>query len=432
MRTRDEHLFGPGPKRILSLDGGGVRGLATLGMLRSVEATLRARVRPELRETFRLSDYFDLIGGTSTGGLIASLLALGYSVEAIVAIYLELAPKVFGKSRWLQGIKAKFDSRALQTVIDDILGQFLKSAGGNPKDLPVLRFDTELLRTGLALVTKRIDRGSVWILTNNPKTKYWDPKAPQWEAHFKSLGRARDFYPNRDYQLATIIRASASAPFYLDGIGLDISENEHGHFLDGGVSPFNNPAQELFLMTTLKSHGPHWHPDGVSPYGFGWETGADKLMLLSLGTGEWRLRIDAREFERRNMLSQTGEALLSIIDDANVSANTWLQALSENPKAATINGNLEQMHNLRIVNEPLLSFRRLSPRIEADWLTKLDAKFDFTTGEIAKTRELDHSAKANLERLLAIGTATGTREIDADDFPAVFDIPEMQGVRLFA
>ncbi len=68
MRSRDEHLFGPGPKRSLSLDGGGVRGLITLGMLKRVETLLRERMPADKQAAFRLRDYFDLIGGTSTGG----------------------------------------------------------------------------------------------------------------------------------------------------------------------------------------------------------------------------------------------------------------------------------------------------------------------------------------------------------------------------
>ena len=42
-RTRDEHLFGPGPKRILALDGGGIRGALTLGYLKRIEEILRQR-----------------------------------------------------------------------------------------------------------------------------------------------------------------------------------------------------------------------------------------------------------------------------------------------------------------------------------------------------------------------------------------------------
>ncbi len=426
MRTRHEHFFGAGPKRILSLDGGGVRGLVTLGMLLQVEAILRKRMPPEQRASFRLCDYFDLIGGTSTGGIIASLLALGYDVDSIIKLYLRLAPAIFGRKRLFQGVRSKFDSAALERGIHDTLADFLEKSGRDPKDINVLRMSSDLLRTGLALVTKRIDRGSVWVLTNNPNSKYWDPRADLWADHFQSLGRDRDFYPNSDYPLSTIIRASASAPFYLDGVGIDISKSEHGHFLDGGASPFNNPAQELFLMTTLKSFGHTWPAEGYSPYGFKWETGADNLFLLSLGTGTWRLRLDGREFSKAWALNQARAALISIIDDASLSATTWLQAMSESPRASSINGNLEEMHGLRLVKEPLLTFRRVSPRLEAEWLAALDERFKFTPGELEKTREMDHSAAANLQRLLQIGTACGTRDILADDFPPAFDLPEMQ------
>ena len=264
----------------------------------------------------------------------------------------------------------------------------------------------------------------MWVLTNNPKHKYWDPTSNLWAKHFETLKRDRDFYPNSDYPLATIIQASASAPFYLDGVSLEISPKQTGHFLDGGVSPFNNPAQELFLMATLKAYGPDWNDDNVSPHGFHWETGADQLFLLSLGTGTWRVRIDGEAFRKMWTVHQAKAALLSIIDDASLAGTTWLQSLSECPGASNINGNLEEMHCLRIVKEPLLSFRRLSPRLERDWLEKLE--LNFTPGELDKTRELDHSAKANLDRLLAIGTACGERDIKSEDFAPAFDLDDMK------
>ena len=63
--TREQHLFGPGPKRILALDGGGIRGVISLGILKAIETLLAARA-PN-KEDFRLAHYFDLIAGTSTG-----------------------------------------------------------------------------------------------------------------------------------------------------------------------------------------------------------------------------------------------------------------------------------------------------------------------------------------------------------------------------
>ena len=82
----------PGPKRLLALDGGGIRGLVTVGYLARIEALLRER---HGRNDLVLADYFDLIGGTSTGSIIATGLALGWEVARIRELYLELGEKAF-------------------------------------------------------------------------------------------------------------------------------------------------------------------------------------------------------------------------------------------------------------------------------------------------------------------------------------------------
>src|SRR4051812_50173290 len=64
LTRRDRHLFGPGPKRILSLDGGGVRGALTVAFLMRLEELLDK----ETGTRVRLGDYFDLIGGGPSGG----------------------------------------------------------------------------------------------------------------------------------------------------------------------------------------------------------------------------------------------------------------------------------------------------------------------------------------------------------------------------
>ena len=68
--TRDQHFTEPGAKRILALDGGGLRGILTLGILRHIEAVLAERHGQDT--SFRLCHYFDLIAGTSTGAIIGS------------------------------------------------------------------------------------------------------------------------------------------------------------------------------------------------------------------------------------------------------------------------------------------------------------------------------------------------------------------------
>ena len=88
-----DRLAKPDPKRILSLDGGGIRGVLSLGFLERIEAILRERYgQPDLR----LCDYFDLIGGTSTGAIIATGLALGMDVAEVKQCYLDIGHRIFG------------------------------------------------------------------------------------------------------------------------------------------------------------------------------------------------------------------------------------------------------------------------------------------------------------------------------------------------
>jgi patatin-like phospholipase/acyl hydrolase len=93
--------------RVLSLDGGGAKGFYTLGILRRIEALIGCP----------LHERFDLIFGTSTGSIIASLLALGKSVEEILVIYNEHVPTVMKKS----GAHAR--STALAALSSEVYGE---------------------------------------------------------------------------------------------------------------------------------------------------------------------------------------------------------------------------------------------------------------------------------------------------------------------
>lgn len=415
----DDHLFAPGRKRILSLDGGGVRGLVTIGLLERVETILAAR-SPEPRE-FRLSDYFDLIGGTSTGGIIATLLALGYRTREIRELYRDLCPKIFTQSIWRQLMSvgfvtsSKFDPSALDREIAGVLADVMRRAGRSGQAEPTL--GTDLLRTGLALFTKRIDTGAVWNLTNNARSRYWDPDSLHWTS--EDTGDNRRFFANRDYSLRHLVRATASAPFYLDAVDIDIDPEQRGLFLDGGVSPFNNPALQLFLMATLR----HFDAQGratMSPFGFDWQNGADNIFLLSIGTGGWRKRQLAARYRRSTNIWKAMSALIGVIDDCMKTSDVWLQALSEPADPHHIDAELGLMRNLRVTREPLLTFKRVNPQLEPAWL---EAELGLALGQRAldNTRALDNAKPANLTRLAEIGTKAGERLISEADLPALFD-----------
>ena len=113
--TLEEHLFAPGPKRILALDGGGVKGIVTIAFLEKIEEVLKER--SGRGNDFRLSDYFDLVGGTSVGSLLATLIALGYSVSEIKTMFNAWTPQIFRKP-WLAIplLSPRFSSRGLRMM----------------------------------------------------------------------------------------------------------------------------------------------------------------------------------------------------------------------------------------------------------------------------------------------------------------------------
>src|SRR5262249_49081043 len=137
--------------------GGGVRGAISIGFLERLETLIEEiEGRPTL-----LCDWFDLIGGTSTGAIIAAALALGYRAAEVRKFYQALGPRVFRRSFWrVVGLMSKFDRRNLISELGNILGD--RTLGSDD------------VRTGLAVVAKRLDTGSCWIIANNPRSKYWN------------------------------------------------------------------------------------------------------------------------------------------------------------------------------------------------------------------------------------------------------------------
>jgi predicted acylesterase/phospholipase RssA len=76
------------PLRVLSLDGGGMRGLYTATLLNSLASCLRGK-------PVDIGSAFDVIVGTSTGGILATALALGVPIQEIVSLYRKVGPNIF-------------------------------------------------------------------------------------------------------------------------------------------------------------------------------------------------------------------------------------------------------------------------------------------------------------------------------------------------
>src|ERR1044071_8287266 len=95
-RNLEEHLRPGTPKRMLALDGGGIRGVLTLGFLKHIKELLKRR--SGAGDDFRLCDYFELIGGTSTRSIIAAGLAKGSTVKQLAEVYRGLGAQVFTRT----------------------------------------------------------------------------------------------------------------------------------------------------------------------------------------------------------------------------------------------------------------------------------------------------------------------------------------------
>jgi hypothetical protein len=369
---RDAHLFGPGPKRILSLDGGGVRGAATIAFLERIEALIEEiEGRP-----VRLGDWFDLIGGTSIGAIIATALALGYRVSEIRTFYEQLAPKIFKRSFWrVTGWHAKFDSRRLMQELTNVIG---------PRTL-----DSPDLRTGLCIVLKRMDTGSDWIVMNNPRSVFWETPADG------------SFTGNRHLPLAHVVRASTAAPSFFEPELIEIASGRPpGLFIDGGLTPHNNPAL-LMLMTAL-----------VPAYGLNWRIGPENLLIVSVGTGSFQPTLSPADAMRSSAIGLAIKSLAAMIAESQLLVLTLMTYLGQSPIAWPINSEIGDLGRVLAPTGDLFRFLRYDVRLEQSWLAENLGKH-FSADFIAKLRPMDNPA--NMQTLYELGRSAATDQVKRDD-----------------
>jgi len=377
---RQAHFLSTGPKRILALDGGGIRGIISLAFVERLESLLAARTG---LPGFHLSQYFDLIGGTSTGAIIAAGLALGESAAHLIDMYLNLAHKGFRRNWSIGGtIAPKFDAETLRAVIHQQFGA--ETLG------------SDNLQCGLGVVAKRIDTGSVWLFHNHPRGPFFAPED------------ATLFTPNRDLLLANLLRASTAAPSYFAPEHIDVAPGVEGLFVDGGVSPHNNPALLLLMLATMQG------------YGFRWPLGADQLMLLSLGTGSPRTRPVWGNFSSMPPLLLAVESLRSMMQDCNSLAQTMLQWMSSSPAAWNIDSEIGDLRDDHLAPQPLLHYLRYDVPLTEEWLRDT-LRLNLSAGELELLKQFDRPDLAS--RFLDIGRRAAEVQLRAEHLPERFNLP---------
>jgi predicted acylesterase/phospholipase RssA len=247
--------------KILSIDGGGIRGIIPAHWLVSLEAKLK-----QANKDLSLFSGFDLIAGTSTGAIIAAGLAIGKSPDAICSLYRKNGRKIFPSSPLHPRIRGAFwptyDGKGLDSVLQDEFGT--KRLGEVKKRLLIVAF-----------------KGGSRTL------KVFDSESPE----------------DMEYLLSDVLRASCAAPTFLPAKLMKlVGEGELKQpMLDGGLAA-NNPAALALAEAFMGGHPPA------------------EILLVSLGTGVSQSPITIAQGKGRGWV-QWARPIIDVVFDGSSSAN---------------------------------------------------------------------------------------------------------------
>ncbi|KAJ6843394.1 patatin-like protein 2 [Iris pallida] len=331
---------------VLSIDGGGVRGIIPGVILGFLESKLQ-----ELDgEDARIADYFDVIAGTSTGGLVTAMIAAPdeynrplFSAKEIAEFYVENSPKIFSRNGiWSSAcnlIRAttgpRYDGKYLRSKVRQLLG------------------GTKLHQTLTNVVIPTFD------------IKLLQPI-------IFSTFEARN-HPLKDALLSDICIGTSAAPTYLPAHYFKTKDG-HGNIrsynlVDGGVAA-NNPT-----LTAMNEVSREIIMQGENPFPIG-PTDYGKFLVISLGTGSAKQdeKLSAKEVSKWGVLG-------------------WLYNKGTTPLLNIFNQASADMVDIHAS----VLFKAL--RSEVNYFRIQD---DHLTGD---TSSMDLSTKENLSRLVEIGEA---------------------------
>lgn len=334
-QTLLNRIQAPGPKKILACDGGGILGLMCVEILAQLECELRVALDKDNK--FVLADYFDFVCGASTGAIIAACIASGMSMAKIRQLFLDSGRQMFDKETVLRRLNdSGYDepfARLLRKAFDD---QLLESNPtlGSPK-----------LRSLLMMVLCNHGTGSPWLVSNNPWAKYND------------LSR-RDC--NLFLPLWQLARASSAAPVFFSPevvtFAAGTPEEYQFNFADGGTTIYNNPAYLAFQIAT------------AAPYEINWQTGEDKLLIVSVGSGSIANRVSEHpNAEDSNSVHLADNLPIALMNAASVGWDMVCRTLGACRHGGILDGEVGDM--LQTTGQPnftgpkLFTYLRYDPAL---------------------------------------------------------------------
>ncbi len=252
--------------RILSIDGGGIRGIIPGTIIQYLETRIRAITG---NKEAKIGEYFDLIAGTSTGGILTSIYLMPdetndgkakFSAADAVQLYMQHGNKIFNKNFWQQFKNFNlwnegFPADNLEELLHGYLGETLLS---------------QLIKPCL-------------ITAYN----FYERKA----AFFNSADTKRIEGQVRDFKVKHIARATSAAPTYFEPAMIYSLSEAPQYLIDGGVF-VNNPA----LCAYSEARSLHFSKRNVLPGNFSKpkpdKPSAKDMLLISIGTGSSKRRYE--------------------------------------------------------------------------------------------------------------------------------------------
>jgi patatin-like phospholipase/acyl hydrolase len=368
-----ERIQTTGPKKILALDGGGIRGMIAVEVLGAIESLLHEKLKKG--PDFVLADYFDFVAGTSTGAIIAACISLGMKVDTIRGFYIGSGRDMFDKASVLKRFRYKYE--------DDKLAEKMRGIFGKDTLL-----GSEKLRTVLMMVMRNATTDSPWPLSNNPFAKYNLPERRE-KPHYDC---------NLDFPLWQLVRASTAAPVYFPPEVIKMGPNEFV-FVDGGITTYNNPAFQAFLMATLE------------PYKMNWPAVEDKLLVVSIGTGSSPKANENLDPSEMNLIYNAGSIpsalMFAALNEQDLLCRVFGKCLAGDPLDREV-GDL--MGATGPVGQKLFTYLRYNAELTSEGLKALGLSA-IEPKNVQKLDSIDY-----IPDLQRIGKAIGSMKIKEEHF----------------
>jgi len=365
-----DRLAGKGPRKLLACDGGGIRGVLSLMVLARIEKLL---IEESGRADYRLADYFDYVAGTSTGGIIAAGIAMGMSVQEILDFYVNHGAQMFDKASIFRRLQTKFESEPLALELQEVFGK--ATTLGAPE-----------LESLLLLVMRNATTDSPWPISNNPFAKYNAAAHPAC---------------NLKIPLWQLVRASTAAPTYFPPEVIDCGGKPF-IFVDGGVTMYNNPTFQMFLMATVDRYWVNAPSERR-----GWQTGTDQMLIVSVGTGTSAGENYSLQPDEMNLLFNATTIPSALMYAALNEQDLLCRVFGDCVAGSLLDRELDTMMPSRgPLSTKLFRYARYNAELTAEGLKALGC------GDIDPTRVRKMDSVASIADLQRIGTAVAAQKVD--------------------